>query len=208
MNAPRTGISRGNSGSTVRPGTAAPATGKTKKGTSAADVADAFARGSVTLGTALGITLAQRDAMRHRAFALMGEQRLDLAEPLLEGLVALDPFDAWTLTALGGLKLDTGDVALARKLLDKAVEVTPSDITARALRAEARAKMGEVTAARDDLKKLEGADINLPAVKRARGLAIALQGATDGVALPASGTTKAPASKLDASGRKSRARLR
>ena len=57
-------------------------------------------------------------------------------------------------------------------------------------------------------KELEGADINLPAVKRARGLAIALQGATDGVALPASGTTKAPTSKLDASGRKSRARLR
>jgi len=183
-------------------------TASTKKKASAAEVADAFARGDVTLGTALGVTPAQKDVMRQRAFALLGEQRLDLAEPLLEGLVALDPFDAWTLTALAGIKLDRGgDVALALKLLDRAVDVVPGDVTARALRAEARARLGQVSAARDDLAHVVGADPGVPAVRRARALEVALKDAVDGTPLAAASTT-ATTRATDGAGRKSRAKLR
>ncbi len=178
----------------------------TRKAADAQTVADAFARGEVTLGTALGVTPAQRDVMRQRAHALLVEQKLKLAEPLLEGLVALDPFDAWTLTALGGLKLDTGDVVLARKLLDRAVEVSPADVTARALRAEARALQGEVTKAREDLALLAGADASLPVMHRARALAKALENVGDGVALPMKATSS-PSSPSSTPARKSRAKL-
>jgi predicted Zn-dependent protease len=180
-----------------------------KKAADAQSVADAFARGEVTLGAALGVTPAQKDVMRQRAHALLVEQKLKLAEPLLEGLVALDPFDAWTLTALGGLKLDTGDVALARKLLDRAVDVNPADVTARALRAEALALQGEVTKAREDLARLASADATLPVMHRARALGKAIESLSDGVALAA----KAPASSSSSSSsaatpvRKSRAKL-
>jgi len=186
---------------------AAAATPKTtRKAADAQTVADAFARGEVTLGTALGVTPAQRDVMRQRAHALLAEQKLTLAEPLLEGLVALDPFDAWTLTALGGLKLDTGDVVLARKLLDRAVEVSPADVTARALRAEARALQGEVTKAREDLALLAGADVGLPVMHRARALAKALENVGDGVALPMKATSSSSAAAATPA-RKSRAKL-
>jgi len=186
---------------------AAAATPKTtRKAADAQTVADAFARGEVTLGTALGVTPAQRDVMRQRAHALLAEQKLKLAEPLLEGLVALDPFDAWTLTALGGLKLDTGDVVLARKLLDRAVEVSPADVTARALRAEARALQGEVTKAREDLALLAGADVGLPVMHRARALAKALENVGDGVALPMKATSPSSAAAATPA-RKSRAKL-
>jgi len=186
---------------------AAAATPKTtRKAADAQTVADAFARGEVTLGTALGVTPAQRDVMRQRAHALLAEQKLTLAEPLLEGLVALDPFDAWTLTALGGLKLDTGDVVLARKLLDRAVEVSPADVTARALRAEARALQGEVTKAREDLALLAGADVGLPVMHRARALAKALENVGDGVALPMKATSPSSAAAATPA-RKSRAKL-
>lgn len=176
-----------------------------KQAADAQAVADAFARGEVTLGTALGVTPAQKDVMRQRAHALLAEQKLKLAEPLLEGLVALDPFDAWTLTALGGLKLDTGDVAMARKLLDRAVEVSPVDVTARALRAEARALQGEVTKAKEDLALLAGADASLPVMHRARALAKALEHVADGVALPMKASSPSPSSSPPA--RKSRAKL-
>jgi predicted Zn-dependent protease len=120
--------------------------------------------------------------------------------------VALDPYDAWTLTALGGLKLDNGDVVLAGKLLDRAVAVVPRDVTARALRAEARAKQGQVSEAKRDLALLADADPSLPAMRRARALAAALDGAVDGVALPPTKATT-PADRTDV-GRKSRAKLR
>ncbi len=219
MSTPRTGISREASGSRPRPQvgstqTKAPsssssASATSNKKTSAKDVADAFAKGQVTLGTALGVTPAQRDVMRHRAFALLNDARLDLAEPLLEGLVALDPFDAWTLVALGGLKLDKGEVALAKKLLDRAVEVAPADVTARALRAEAAAKSGEVSAAKKDLAVIADADPSLPAVRRAKALGVALKGAVDGVAVGTSAAQgSAKSERQGMAGRKSRAKLR
>ena len=208
MSVPRTGLTRDLPGSQPRakPATTPKATAKNKKAASAADVAHAFARGDVTLGQALGVAPAQRDVMRQRAYALLGDHRLDLAEPLLLGLVALDPYDAWTLTALGGLKLDKGDVVLAGKLLDRAVAVVPRDVTARALRAEARAKQGQVNEAKSDLALLADADPSLPAMRRARALATALDGAVDGVALPPTKATT-PAGSTDV-GRKSRAKLR
>ena len=150
----------------------APTTTTTKKQHSAKEVADAFARGDVTLGTALGLTTEKKQALQARAFTLLSEKRGDLALPLLEGLVALDPFEPWALTALASLKIDRGAHALALKLLDRALSVKPGDVTALALRSEARRAAGDVVGADADLASLDGADPRDPAVRRARGLAL------------------------------------
>lgn len=182
MNAPRTGLKKkasSEASASSTPPAKVTASAK-KRGADASEVADAFARGNVTLGQALGLTQAQKDVLKARAFALLNEQRFELVTPLLEGLVALDPFDGWTLMALAGLKLDTGDAELARTLLDRALEVLPLDATARALRAEARARTGDAPGAREDLgalKALKGADPHSPAMRRAKALELTLDGA-------------------------------
>jgi predicted Zn-dependent protease len=112
--------------------------------------------------------------MKRRAFALVQESKPDLAIPILEGLVALDPFDAWVLVALGGLLVDKGDVVIAEALLTRALSVAPADVTARAMRAEARVKQGNAAGAREDLGAIAGADLSNPAVRRAKALEIAL----------------------------------
>jgi hypothetical protein len=144
---------------------------KAKKKHTAQEVADAFAKGEVTLGAAIGVTAAQKDAIKLRAFKLMQDKRGDLAIPLLEGLVALDPFDSWPLIALAGLKIDAGSTPIALRLLDRALLVKPGDITALGLRSEARQIAGDVAGSKADLELLKDADPQHPAVKRARGLA-------------------------------------
>lgn len=179
MNSPKTGLKKTTT-TTTPAGGAAKSGGKTR---SAQQAADSFARGNVTLGQTLGMTQAQKDMLRQRAYAMLNEQRLDAAEPMLEGLVVLDPFDPWTLTALGSIKLDREQTATALALLERAVLVSPLDVTARALRAEARAKSGDVAGAIEDITSLQKADANLPAIKRVRalGAAIAASGETSGL---------------------------
>ncbi len=127
------------------------------------------------MGRALGLTEAQKDVMKRRAFALVQESKTELALPILEGLVALDPFDGWVLVALGGLLVDKGDYVVAEALLTRALEVTPGDTTAHAMRAEARVKQSKVQEAREDLQVIASADLSNPAVRRAKALEIALK---------------------------------
>ncbi len=127
------------------------------------------------MGRALGLTEAQKDVMKRRAFALVQESKIELALPILEGLVALDPFDGWVLVALGGLLVDKGDYVVAEALLTRALEVTPGDVTAHAMRAEARVKQSKVHEAREDLQAIASADLSNPAVRRAKALEIALK---------------------------------
>jgi predicted Zn-dependent protease len=157
-----------------KPASKVPESPTPKKQKKAKEVADAFASGKVTLGNALGLTQAQKDVMKRRAFALVQESKPDLAIPILEGLVALDPFDAWVLVALGGLLVDRNDHAVAEALLTRALAVTPGDAVAHAMRAEARVKQGNTDGAREDLKAIAQADLSIPAVRRAKALEIAL----------------------------------
>ena len=181
MNLPRTGLTKKPAASattSTSTSTSTSTTGaKSKKTKTAQQAADSFASGHATLGQTLGMTPAQKDMLRQRAYAMLNEQRLDAAEPLLEGLVALDPFDPWVLSALGGLKLDRGAADVAAALLERAVQVSPLDVVARALRAEARAKTGNIVGAKQDIAALDKADANLPAIKRVRALAAAIEAA-------------------------------
>lgn len=148
----------------------APKTGlkKPKKTYSGEEVSRAFERGAVTLAGVIGVTDAQRDQIKNKAFTLLRDHRDKDALPLLQGLVALDPFDVWVLTALAALQIDAGALPLARALLARAAEIDAHDAAARALLAEVKFKEGDVDGARADVVALAGSDV--PAVRRVRSL--------------------------------------
>ena len=95
----------------------------------------------------------------------------DLAKPLLEGLVALDPYDLWPLTALASINLDSKNLPLALTLLNRAVDVANADVTARALRAEVRHHLGDHEGALADLSLLLEKEM-APAAQRARAVVV------------------------------------
>lgn len=142
---------------------------KKKKKFTADDVAREFGRGDITLAQAIGVSLAQRDVLKARAFTFLKDKRPDEARPLLEGLVALNPYDHWPLTALASIKLDVGEYPLALKLLDRAVQVSPTDVTSRSLRAEVRFRSGDEAGAQADLAALDPKEM-APAAQRARAV--------------------------------------
>lgn len=143
---------------------------KRKKG-SAEDVAFAFARGDINLATALGVTTTQRKTLKDRAFTFLKDKQPALAKPLLEGLVALDPYDLWPLTALASINLDSKNLPLALTLLNRAVDVANTDVTARALRAEVRHHLGDHEGALADLSFLLENEM-APAAQRARAVVV------------------------------------
>lgn len=139
-----------------------------KKVYSGEEVSRAFERGAVTLAGVIGVTDAQRDALKAKVFTLLKDHRTKDAVPLLQGLVALDPFDLWVLTTLAAVQIDAGDLKLAKALLDRAAEVDSKDAASRALRAEVKFKEGDVAGAVKDVVALAGSDV--PAVRRVRSL--------------------------------------
>jgi len=142
-----------------------------RKNGSGEDVASAFARGDINLATALGVTTAQRKTLKDRAFTFLKDKQPDLAKPLLEGLVALDPYDLWPLTALASINLDSKNLPLALTLLNRAVDVANADVTARALRAEVRHHLGDHEGALADLSLLLEKEM-APAAQRARAVVV------------------------------------
>ncbi len=139
-----------------------------KKVYSGEEVSRAFERGAVTLAGVIGVTDAQRDALKSKVFTLLRDHRTKDAVPLLQGLVALDPFDIWVLTTLAAVQIDAGDLPLAKALLDRAIEVDSRDAGSRALRAEVKFKEGDVDGAAKDMIALGVSDV--AAVRRVRSL--------------------------------------
>jgi DNA-binding SARP family transcriptional activator len=74
----------------------------------------AVARGDVSLARARQLPPEAVQALRALADLARRAGRVDLARPLLEGLVALDPRDVWAGLALAELCLGVGDSGAAR----------------------------------------------------------------------------------------------
>lgn len=130
--------------------------------------------GDATIGEALGVSAADRGRLKNRVYRLLGEQRVDEAHPLLEGLLALDPFDPWVLVAMATIAFDTHQLDFARRLVDRTLDVHAANVPARAMRAELRARADDVVGARADIALLSDADAAHPAVRRAQLVAEAL----------------------------------
>lgn len=133
----------------------------------------AFITGQITLGDLEGIPKEAQHDMAQTGFRFFTEGKLEQARKVFTGLLALDPFDAYFLTALGAIAQQEGDLDEAERRFSRALEINPFSPSALTGRGEVRLADGRLVEAAADLAKAisedpEGKD---PATQRARGLA-------------------------------------
>jgi tetratricopeptide (TPR) repeat protein len=131
---------------------------------------EAFLRGYVTLGELQGISKPEQYEMAKTGWTLLSEGKVDKAIQVFTGLAALDPYDAYFLTALGSAHQQKNLLAEAERFYTRALEINPYSTTARAHRGEVRALLQRPLDAITDLKRAvqEDPDGKDPAVQRAR----------------------------------------
>jgi tetratricopeptide (TPR) repeat protein len=131
---------------------------------------DAYLLGQITLGELEGVTKEQQYEIAKLGHAELVGGKLDEAKTIFDGLLALDPFDAYFLSALGSIAHQKGDFEEAEARYSRALEINPFSPFALAHRGEVRISTGAFEAGVDDLLRAleedpEGAD---PAVRRAK----------------------------------------
>lgn len=134
---------------------------------------EAFIAGHITLGELEGIPKEAQHEMAQTGFRFFTEGKLAQAKKVFTGLLALDPYDAYFLTALGAVAQQEGNLEEAEARFSRALEINPFSPSALVGRGEVRLIQGKLLEAAEDLAKAiaedpEGKD---PATHRARGLA-------------------------------------
>lgn len=150
---------------------------------------EAYVLGQITLGDLEGISKAQQYEMAKVGYAALVAGKLDTAKTVFEGLLALDPFDVYFLSALGSVAQQKNELDEAERRYSRALEINPYSPFALAHRGELRLMKGEVESGVDDLlRALEedpgGRD---PAVQRARATLTILVQQLDDLGLRAPG---------------------
>ena len=142
---------------------------------------EAFIQGRITLGELEGIPKDAQYDMAKLGFGFLGEGKLDKARSVFEGLLALDPYDAYFQTAVGSIAHQEGKLEEAEARYSRALEINPFSAVARAHRGEIRLANGQLTEAIDDFVRAiqEDPEANEPATRRARALLMTVQSALE-----------------------------
>jgi tetratricopeptide (TPR) repeat protein len=98
------------------------------------------------------------DARSLADVAVFGHQlyesgRLNEARVVFEGVVAMDPAEAFPYTVLGAIFLAQQDVHRALALFEAALEIDPEDVAALVYRGEIRIRLGQNPRGERDLKR-------------------------------------------------------
>ncbi len=112
-----------------------------------------FLTGKMTLGDLEGITKQQQYQIADIGFAYLTSAKLPEAKKVFEGLIALDPYDAYFHTALGSIAQQQNDAEEAEKRYTRALEINPFSPTAYANRGEVRVMVGRLAEGAADLVK-------------------------------------------------------
>lgn len=177
-----------------------------------------FLRGQITLGDLEGITKEEQYEMANVGYSYLASGRIEPAKTVFEGLIALDPFDAYFHTALGAIAQQNGDLQEAEARYTRALEINPCSPTALAHRGEIRVLRGKLgDGSRDLVRALEEDPHGThPATLRARATIQVLRDQLESAGVsassaPARGRTPGPApstgeraSQSDAKGKRVR----
>jgi len=152
-----------------------------------------FLMGQMTLGDLEGITKQQQYQIAEIGHAYVVAGKLDEAKKVFEGLLSLDPFDAYFHMALGSIAQQTSFMDEAEARYTRALEINPFSPTAHANRGELRVMAGQLEdGARDLVKAIQlDAEMKEPATIRAKATVRVLKeqlGAIDLSKRPAKGT--------------------
>lgn len=131
-----------------------------------------FMSGAITLGELEGIDKKTQYQIAKTGHTFLAEGKLEKAKQVYEGLLALDPYDAYFHTAVGSVAYQSKDLEAAILAFDKALEINPFFATALAHRGEIRLSNGDLNGAIEDLIKAVDTDpkSEQPATQRARAL--------------------------------------
>jgi tetratricopeptide (TPR) repeat protein len=129
-----------------------------------------FLMGQMTLGDLEGITKQQQYQIAEIGHAYLTSAKLDEAKKVFEGLLALDPFDAYFHMALASIAQQTNDLEEAEKRYTRALEINPFSPTGHANRGEVRVMAGRLEEGAADLVKAVQLDPEMkePATVRAK----------------------------------------
>lgn len=137
----------------------------------------AFMAGKITLGDLEGIDKEAQYRMAQVAYKHFTEGKMEQAKQAFQGLLALDPFDAYFLTVLGAIAQEEGKHEEAEAAYSRALEINPFSAVAWAQRGETRILLGKLSEAADDITRAleEDPEGKEPATQRARAMAIMLR---------------------------------
>jgi tetratricopeptide (TPR) repeat protein len=148
-----------------------------------------FVAGVITLGELEGITKDQQYEMAKLGHRFIRQGKLAEAKTIFEGLVALDPHDAYFHLALGSIAQRNDDLEEAEERYSRALEINPFSPHALSNRGEVRMMRGRMLEGAKDLMRAieEDPEAKQEATKRAK--------ATITVVMEQLESTKPPAPK-------------
>lgn len=137
----------------------------------------AFMAGRITLGDLEGIDKDAQYRMAQVAYKHFTEGKLEQAKKAFQGLLALDPFDAYFLTVLGAIAQEEENHEEAESAYTRALDINPFSAVAWAQRGETRIQLGKLSEAADDIARAlqEDPEGKEPATQRARAMALMLR---------------------------------
>lgn len=137
----------------------------------------AFVKGHITLGELEGITKQEQYKMAERGYGLLESGKLEDAKAVFEGLLVLDPYDAYFHLVRGSIRQREGELEGAEAAYSRSIEVNPFNASAFANRGEVRVLQGQLVEGAEDLIKATELDPEgeQPATQRARTTLAALQ---------------------------------
>ena len=163
---------------------------------------EAFLAGGITLGDLEGITKDQQYQLAKTGYDFLNEGVLDKAKTVFEGLLALDPYDAYFHTALGSIAQQSGDFEEADERYSRALEINPFSPVAFAHRGEIRLSKGMVMESIEDFvcAVREDPDGKEPATVRARALLATIKAQLEASAADPDGAAEEAKAELHRTG--------
>ncbi len=116
-------------------------------------LANKWAKGQVTLKQIVGLSETELYAIAQQGYLMFLQGKLDQARIIFEGLVAIDPKNAYYYRALGAIYWRGKESQKAVKQFTYAIRVSPKEISSYINRAEVYVAQQNFKAAKTDLKQ-------------------------------------------------------
>lgn len=131
-----------------------------------------FMEGHLTLGELMGISKDDQYTIAKTGYGFLNEGKHAQAKTVFEGLLALDPYDAYFNTVLGSIAQQSGALDEADRRYSRSLEINPYWSVPLAHRGEVRLSQGKVMEAISDFVDAVKNDPKAedPATQRARAL--------------------------------------
>lgn len=131
-----------------------------------------WSQGRTTLKQIVGLSDEELYAVASQGYFLFLQGKTEAARVVFEGLVALDPKNAYYYRALGAIYWRLDEPAKALKQLGYAIRVAPKEVSSYVNRAEVYVAQGQFELAREDLSAAMSAagSFDRPLVSKARAM--------------------------------------